>query len=105
MPERHEAWAGAGPPWVRGGPPSGRGGPPWLREGPGAGRRFRRVGIAMSSTIVVLLVALLATVVASVLAGNAPAPWITVSVTLVVVGGLIAAGALALAERPGRGWP
>jgi len=62
-----------------------------MRGGPGAGRRFRRVGMAMFTTMVVL-VALLATVVASVLAGNAPAPWITVSVTLVVVGGLIAAG-------------
>ena len=62
-----------------------------MRGGPGAGRRFRRVGMAMFATMVVL-VALLATIVASVLAGNAPAPWITVSVTLVLVGGLIAAG-------------
>ena len=62
-----------------------------MRGGPGAGRRFRRVGMAMFATMVVL-VALLATIVASVLAGNAPAPWITVSVTLVLLGGLIAAG-------------
>jgi two-component system sensor histidine kinase BaeS len=47
--------------------------------------------MAMFATMVVLI-ALLATVVASVLAGNAPEPWITVSVTIVVLGGMILAG-------------
>jgi signal transduction histidine kinase len=39
--------------------------------------------------VIVLLVAALATVVASILAGNAPAPWITILVSGVVVVGLL----------------
>ncbi|MDH5223932.1 MAG: HAMP domain-containing protein, partial [Actinomycetota bacterium] len=40
--------------------------------------------------LIVLLVAALATVVASALAGNAPPPWITVAVAAAVVTGLVA---------------
>lgn len=57
----------------------------------GAGRRFRRFAVAMLA-MMVGLVALLATVVASAVAGNAPAPWITVVVTIAVVSGLILGG-------------
>jgi two-component system sensor histidine kinase BaeS len=55
----------------------------------GPGRRFRR-GAFGALAFVVLLVAALATVVGSILSGNAPAPWITVLVSAVVVVGLIA---------------
>jgi two-component system sensor histidine kinase BaeS len=55
----------------------------------GPGRRFRR-GAFVALAFVVLLVAALATVVGSILSGNAPAPWITVLVSAVVVVGLIA---------------
>ena len=66
-----------------------RGGPPWMRPGGfGPGRRFRR-GAFVALAFVVLLVAALATVVGSILSGNAPAPWITVAVSAVVVVGLI----------------
>src|SRR5881409_1183118 len=80
---------GHGPPWGPGGPPWMRGGPPWMRPGGfGPGRRFRR-GAFLALAFVVLLVAALATVVGSILSGNAPAPWITVAVSAVVVVGLI----------------
>jgi two-component system sensor histidine kinase BaeS len=72
-----------GPPW--------RGGPDWRGRhgfGPGPGRRFRR-GAFVVLLMVVLLVASLATMVASVIAGNAPAPGITVIVSAAVVAGLI----------------
>ena len=71
--------------------PQWRGGPPWGGPrgfGPGPGRRFRR-GAFVVLLLVVLLVAALATVVASTIAGNAPAPGITVVVSAVVVFGLI----------------
>ena len=73
-------------------------GPPWRGGdrawgprgfGPGAGRRFRR-GALLGLLVIVLLVAALATVVASVLGGHAPTPWITVSVSAAVLAGLIA---------------
>jgi len=67
-----------------------RGGPPWMGPGRyGPGRRFRR-GAFVALAFVVLLVAALATVVGSILSGNAPAPWITVAVSAVVVVGLVA---------------
>jgi len=66
-----------------------RGGPPWMRPGGfGPGRRFRR-GAFVALAFVVLLVAALATVVGSILSGNAPALWITVAVSAFVVVGLI----------------
>lgn len=74
-----------GPPWRGDGPAWG--GP--QRFGPGPGRRFRR-GAFLVLLVIVLLVAALATVVASVLAGNAPTPWITVGASATVVVGLIA---------------
>ncbi len=52
------------------------------------GRRFRR-GAFLALAFVVLLVAAMATVAASILSGNAPAPWITIAVSAVVVVGLI----------------
>ncbi len=64
----------------------GPGGP-----GFGPGRRFRR-GALIALAIVVLLVAALATLVASAATGNAPSAWITILVSAVVVAGLIAAG-------------
>ncbi len=74
---------GHGRPW-RDGP--GWGGPGTF--GPGPGRRFRRGALVML-LVVVLLVAALATIVASLIAGNAPAPGITIVVSAVVVVGLI----------------
>jgi signal transduction histidine kinase len=74
-----------------GGRPGWNGPPPWVgRGGPGfgPGRRFRRTGFAALS-IIVLLVAALATVVASALSGNAPALWITIAVSAAVMTGLI----------------
>lgn len=78
MTDRH------GPPW-RDGPPWG--GPRGFGRGPG--RRFRR-GAFVALLLVVLLVAALATVVAAMIAGNAPAPGITVVVSAAVVAGLVA---------------
>jgi signal transduction histidine kinase len=76
MPDGH------GPPWAQGGPP-------WARSGGfGPGRRFRRAGL-VALGFVVLFVAALATVVGSILSGNAPAPWITVLVAAAVVIGLV----------------
>ena len=73
-------------------------GPPW-RDGPwsgpgfraGSGRRFRR-GALLGLLFIVLLVAGLATLVASAIAGNAPAPWITAIVAALVVVGPIVGG-------------
>ena len=73
-----------GPPW-HGGP--GWGGPRGF--GPGPGRRFRR-GAFVVLLVVVLLVAALSTMVASAIAGNAPAPGITVAMSAAVVVGLFA---------------
>lgn len=73
-----------------------RRGPPWARppgwNGPGQpnGRRFRRFGLVVL-IVIVLLVAALASLVAAILAGNAPAPWITIVVSAVVVIGLLLA--------------
>ena len=61
----------------------------WGGPGFGPGRRFRR-GALVVLLVVVGLVSTLATVVASVLTGNAPAAWITVLVSVAVLGGLIA---------------
>jgi signal transduction histidine kinase len=70
-------------------PPWGDGPPPWVgRGGFDAGRRFRR-GALVALTVLVLLVASLATVAASILGGNPPAAWITVTVAGVVVVGLV----------------
>jgi len=80
MTDRHEH---DGPPWG-----GGMGPPGWRAQRFGPGRRFRR-GALFVLLIVVLLVATLATVVASVVSGSAPAPWITVLVAVVVVGGLV----------------
>src|SRR6266581_2420134 len=91
---------GHGSPWGSGGPPWMRGGPPWMRPGGfGPGRRFRR-GAFVALGFVVLLVAALATVVGSILSGNAPAPWITVLVSAVVVVGLVAITRPASARFP-----
>ena len=82
MPEPHDHRHG--PPWG-----DGWQGPPW-RQGPGfgPGRRFRR-GALVVLLVVVMLVASLASVAASILAGNAPAPWITMGVSAVVIVGLV----------------
>jgi len=63
--------------------------PGWGGPGFGPGRRFRR-GALIVLLAVVLLVSTLATVVGSVLTGNAPTPWITVFVSAVVLAGLVA---------------
>jgi two-component system sensor histidine kinase BaeS len=57
-------------------------------QGFGAGRRFRRAGL-VALLVVVLLVAALATVVASIFTDTAPAPWITVPAAVVVLAGLV----------------
>ena len=88
MNERREH---QGPPW-RGGRPNWGGPPPWAGRGGsgfGPGRRFRR-GALFILLVVVLLVSALATMVASILTGNAPARWITVLVSAAVVTGLLA---------------
>ena len=80
MPEGHEHR----PPW-------GDGPPPWgdrARWGDGPGRRFRR-GAFVFLAVLVLLVAGLATLVASIVTGNAPSPGITVVVAAVVVVGIV----------------
>jgi signal transduction histidine kinase len=68
-----------GPPWRDG--PGWRGPRPF---GPDPGRRFRR-GAFVMLLVLVLLVAALATIVASLIAGNAPTPRITIVVSGVVV--------------------
>ena len=69
---------GQGPPW-RGGTGPGWSGPPF-----GPGRRFRR-GAFVALLAVALLVAALATILASIIAGNAPAPGITIAVSSVAL--------------------
>ena len=84
-----------GPPWARGwnGPPpwAGGRGPGFGPPGPGFGRRGRRFrrGAFIAFSIVVLFVAALASVVASIVAHHAPAPWITIAVAAIVVIGLV----------------
>jgi two-component system sensor histidine kinase BaeS len=77
-----------GPPWAR----EWNGPPPWVgRPRPGfggRGRRFRR-GAFVALSVVVFLVAALASVAASIFAGHAPAPWITITVAALVVVGLV----------------
>jgi two-component system sensor histidine kinase BaeS len=77
MPERHEH----GPPW-------GSGPPPWRDGRFDAGRRFRR-GVLGVFLFVVLLVAALASIVASVASGTHPKPFITITVAVLVLIGLI----------------
>lgn len=77
MPDPHDHT-----PW-RGGPP------PWMRDGRfDAGRRFRR-GVLGVFLLVVLLVAALASIVASLASGTHPKPFITVTVAALVLIGLI----------------
>lgn len=77
MPDRHEH----GPPW-------GSGPPPWRDGRFDAGRRFRRsvFGVFL---VVVLLVAALASIVASLASGTHPKPFITVTIAALVLIGLI----------------
>ncbi len=71
------------PPW-RGGR-----GPGWSAQGwGGPGRRFRRVAFVFLF-VAALLVAALASVVASIVSGHAPAPGITYAVSVVVIVGLV----------------
>ena len=78
MPDQH----GHGP-W-RDGPP-----PPWVRDGRfDAGRRFRR-GVFGVFLVVVLLVAGLASIVASLASGTHPKPFITITIAALVLIGLI----------------
>ena len=76
-----------GPPWGGGPPPWGA--RPWGGGGFGPGRRFRRGALAVL-TVMVLLIAALSWLVASVVAGNAPHLWVFVVVTIVVLVGLAA---------------
>src|ERR1044072_4239127 len=77
MPDRHEH----GPPWVPGPPP-------WRDGRFDAGRRFRR-GVFGVFLLVVLLVAALASIVASLASGTHPKPFITITVAVLVLVGLI----------------
>ena len=81
MPDRQ--WGG-GPPW-------GDGPPPWVGRGGfgGQGGRFRR-GALVAFLLLVLFVAALASIVASVATGRHPAPGITVAIAAVVIFGLVA---------------
>ena len=72
-----------GPPWGGGPPPWTQGARPWA----GPGRRFRRGALAVL-TVLVLLIAALSWLVASLVAGNAPHLWVFVVVTTVVLVGL-----------------
>lgn len=85
MTESHEH---RGPPWGGGRPPWASGGPPWGRPGFGPGRRFRR-GIVGALLLIVVLVAALASLTATIVTGNHPPPWITVIVAGFVVVGLV----------------
>src|SRR5262245_4028302 len=92
-PQDQERWQhgrGWGPPWAResGGP--WRASPYPMRGGEGSGRRFRR-GALIAFLLVVLLVSSLASVAARIISGNAPATWITILVTVVVILGLFVA--------------
>ena len=86
MTESHEhnrpPWGGGRPPWTDG--PG-----PWRAGGPA--RRFRRGAFAVLA-VVVLVIAVLSSLVASLVAGNRPDLWIFVSVTAVVVVGVVASG-------------
>ena len=55
------------------------------------GRRFRR-GAFVALLAVALLVAALATILASIFTGNHPAPWITIAVSIAVLAGLAFSG-------------
>ena len=77
---------GHGPPWQ-----GGRGGPGWGGPPFGPGRRFRR-GAFVALLAVALLVAALATILASIFTGNHPAPWITIAVSIAVLAGLAFSG-------------
>jgi len=66
MPEQH------GPPWNQ---------QPWT---PGRGQRFRRGGL-VALAVLVLVVAMLASLVAAIASGNAPSPVITVAVSAFVL--------------------
>lgn len=71
------------------GPPWGSGPPPWARDGRfDAGRRFRR-GVVGFFLVVVLLVAGLASIVASLASGTHPKPFITITIAALVLIGLI----------------
>ena len=77
-------------PHNHGGPPWGGGGArPWEGGGFGPGQRFRRGALAVL-TVMVLLIAALSWLVASLVAGNAPHLWVFVVVTIVVLVGLAA---------------
>src|SRR4029079_1330952 len=76
---------GHGPPW-RDGMGPGWTGPPF-----GPGRRFRR-GAIVVLLAVALLGAALATILASIIAGSAPAPGITIAVSVTVLVGLVFSG-------------
>jgi len=80
MPD--ERWRGR-PPWAEG--------PPWAdRRGfGGQGRRFRR-GALIALLFLVLFVAALASLVATVVTGRHPAPHITIAIAALVVFGLVA---------------
>jgi signal transduction histidine kinase len=71
----------------RGGPPWGDGPPPWT-SGVGQGRRFRR-GAFVAFLFLVLFIALLASLVATVASGRHPAPGITLAITVIVLFGLV----------------
>ncbi len=86
MTEPHEH---RGPPWGGGPPPWSNGPRPWGGGGFGPGRRFRRGALAVL-TVMVLLIAALSWLVASLVAGNAPHLWVFVVVTTVVLVGLVA---------------
>ena len=66
-------------------------GPGWSGPPFGPGRRFRR-GALVALLAVALLVAALATILASIIAGNAPAPGITIAVSIAVLAGLAFSG-------------
>jgi signal transduction histidine kinase len=77
-----------GPPW-RHGRTWNDGPPPWIREGRfDAGRRFRRGALGVF-LVVVLLVAALASIVASLASGTHPKPFITITVAALILVGLI----------------
>ena len=67
------------------------GGPGWGGPPFGPGRRFRR-GAFVALLAVALLVAALATILASIFTGNHPAPWITIAVSIAVLAGLAFSG-------------
>jgi two-component system sensor histidine kinase BaeS len=76
------------PAW-RGAPPWGEASPPWARPGGfGPGRRFRR-GAFFAFLVLVLFIAALASLVASLLTGNHPAPGITITIAALVLIGLV----------------